>query len=881
MDENEVLTDNIEQTANISENMDEKLEYSDYFKCDLHIHTDESKKTKKNDYKGTFSVKDIIDKITSPEHDVKMFSFTDHNIINVSAYEEYYKDYDTTDRCLLVGIELDIILEEYLFDRIEYSIKDQSYNKESFHSLVIFKSKDAKSLNKKLNEMYKKISLDYKTKKNQDIDLNSTNLKNRYTSFDRLSNAFKKDDYLIISHGNKSANIVKAYESYKNGLTEAQVMVILGVVNSVEMVPGNNAKIINNYNIGFQKLLTEDFSAKKEVPYVVFSDNHQIEAYPKKDSNQTIEKNEYTWIKGDLSFETLRMAFVDPLSRIIISSNKPSVPNQYLEQVSFKTLNNGNPIEHTIDLSPGINTIVGGRSSGKSLLFNAILNTLASGKEKSKINDYTKKNNVLVDEETIKSKMNCNTEFSNNNICELHAFTQEGIIEKFENNGIGLKDELDFPKLDSEELNSKISDYSKCIDNFINSYSDLISTKNNYQSNISISTFINSSKELKEKYVVASIIETLKNQNSYNLLDIETIIKKFKDELVNVGNLKVLKLNDELIIRDEEIEIVEQYEKLLNNKLNYYIDLYKKVYVLNQFIHHLNEDLNEISNKYKSNEMLKIANAKRLIQNETVKFYNYFKNGVKFKKYANELELRKIIIDEKNKKINDNYTLNTKVDNTIDSNFLVKLFTDKISDYDTKLSISNNFENLLNGKLKVKYKDNSVESVIYVFNYVKNTITETLAPKYSIIEKGSSINVSSDNMSQGKKASIYLEIILEQCKSDESIIMIDQPEDNIDNKFITDILIDKIRELRMKNQIILVTHNAAIAINSDSENIIVADNDEGDITYETGGLEKIEHRKNVCKLLDGGNYIFDNRYHKYNIINNKIGEPIRKDEENE
>ena len=211
MVENEVLVENVEQTTNNSEKKDEKLEYSDYFKCDLHIHTDESKKTKKNDYKGTFSVKDIIDKITSPEHDVKMFSFTDHNIINVSAYEEYYKDYDTTERCLLVGIELDIILEEYLFDRIEYSIKDQSYDKKSFHSLVIFKSKDAKSLNEKLNEMYKKISLDYKAKKNQDIDLNSTNLKNRYTSFDRLSNAFKEDDYLIISHGNKSANIVKAY----------------------------------------------------------------------------------------------------------------------------------------------------------------------------------------------------------------------------------------------------------------------------------------------------------------------------------------------------------------------------------------------------------------------------------------------------------------------------------------------------------------------------------------------------------------------------------------------------------------------------------------------------------------------------------------------
>ena len=57
--------------------------------------------------------------------------------------------------------------------------------------------------------------------------------------------------------------------------------------------------------------------------------------------------------------------------------------------------------------------------------------------------------------------------------------------------------------------------------------------------------------------------------------------------------------------------------------------------------------------------------------------------------------------------------------------------------------------------------------------------------------------------------------------------MIDQPEDNIDNEFITDIMIDKIRDLRMKNQVILVTHNAAIAINSDSENIIISENKDG------------------------------------------------------
>ena len=82
-------------------------------------------------------------------------------------------------------------------------------------------------------------------------------------------------------------------------------------------------------------------------------------------------------------------------------------------------------------------------------------------------------------------------------------------------------------------------------------------------------------------------------------------------------------------------------------------------------------------------------------------------------------------------------------------------------------------------------------------------------------------------------------------------------------------------------QLLLFTHNAAIAINSDSENIIISENKDGVFNYDIGGLELENHRKKICKLLDGGKYIFDNRYHKYNIINNKVCEPIRKDEINE
>ena len=60
--------------------------YSDWFKIDLHIHTDKSKETKEGDYKGVFSVDTLKTKLK--ENGVRIFSLTDHNIVNVDAYRE-------------------------------------------------------------------------------------------------------------------------------------------------------------------------------------------------------------------------------------------------------------------------------------------------------------------------------------------------------------------------------------------------------------------------------------------------------------------------------------------------------------------------------------------------------------------------------------------------------------------------------------------------------------------------------------------------------------------------------------------------------------------------------------------------------------------------
>ena len=95
--------------------------YSDWFKVDLHIHTDYSKKTKVNDYQGNFSITVLKQKLK--DNNVELFSMTDHNIINTAAYKWYYDNYEEGDPKLLLGCEFDIEVPE-------------SNKKTTYHSLI-------------------------------------------------------------------------------------------------------------------------------------------------------------------------------------------------------------------------------------------------------------------------------------------------------------------------------------------------------------------------------------------------------------------------------------------------------------------------------------------------------------------------------------------------------------------------------------------------------------------------------------------------------------------------------------------------------------------------------------------------------------------------
>lgn len=87
----------------------------------------------------------------------------------------------------------------------------------------------------------------------------------------------------------------------------------------------------------------------------------------------------------------------------------------------------------------------------------------------------------------------------------------------------------------------------------------------------------------------------------------------------------------------------------------------------------------------------------------------------------------------------------------------------------------------------------------------------------------------------------------------------------MDNSFITSELIAIFKKIKQYRQIIIVSHNANLVVNADSEQVIIAKNDDGILSYMSGALEDPDINKAVCQILEGGKNAFEKREQKYSI----------------
>jgi ABC-type cobalamin/Fe3+-siderophores transport system ATPase subunit len=118
--------------------------------------------------------------------------------------------------------------------------------------------------------------------------------------------------------------------------------------------------------------------------------------------------------------------------------------------------------------------------------------------------------------------------------------------------------------------------------------------------------------------------------------------------------------------------------------------------------------------------------------------------------------------------------------------------------------------------------------------------------------------------SAGQKTTAILTFILSQGNIP---LLLDQPEDDLDNRLVYELIVDRLKQAKEQRQIIVVTHNANIPVNGDAEYILSMDSDSKMLkVFCSGTVEQPVIKKEICDVMEGSEQAFDMRSRRYKQI---------------
>ena len=152
--------------------------------------------------------------------------------------------------------------------------------------------------------------------------------------------------------------------------------------------------------------------------------------------------------------------------------------------------------------------------------------------------------------------------------------------------------------------------------------------------------------------------------------------------------------------------------------------------------------------------------------------------------------------------------------------------------------------------------------------------------QYSIHYDG----VAIEQLSPGTRGIVLLLLYLAVDQQDRRPLIVDQPEENLDPDSVFAELVPHFRTARRRRQIIVVTHNANLVVNTDADQIVVAESLQEakgglpKISYRSGSIENPAIRSSICQLLEGGERAFLEREKRYRL---RWGQPLQDSEDGE
>lgn len=917
---------------------------SEWRKWDLHIHT---KGTLKADNFNSSNLDDFCFTMFKKalQNDIAVIGITDYfNLENFKKVKLYVQEIDFKDS--FDKVEKSIIKRIFILPNVELRILPATDSGKLINIHCIF-NPDKLFLNSLVNDFFGSLEDSGGHKMNRDgfIGLGKSQERNLSDeeAFIKGANEFhlepsrliklfkdkselKTNTVIVVSNSSNdgASALQKHYEVFENdsGSLDSVRSNIYKLADAVFSGNSNDREFFLGEKEGHNKKLVISKCGSLK-PCIHGSDAHC------EDKLFNPDENRFCWINADPTFEGLKQILCEPADRVIIQANKPEEKSGYKVIKSIEI--NSDVCKQTIVLNPNLSTIIGGRSTGKSTLLQIIANNI--NPRINGINEFVKD----IPHESIKIIWQDNEENKDRDIeffPQNHMYLiandkqkknqliqeivaekdKKSLIKNYQGFCLSNKSILQTNIDDLFELQNKLDEFTKNLkekgdESGLNKEIEIIQKKiNEAHKNDSFSE-----DELKEFENIKQDILTIE-QLQKELESDKNEISVLKDEDIfdQSFNYKFNSLSDEnsksilKIFERIKEQAIKQWQEKLSAKLREIDNLLKKhkddikAKKDTDIFKKGNEHL-EKNRQYKElNDRLKIESAKLAeiasIQKQISK-------------------LRKQKADLFSKTVNNHFAYNEKltelvnrfslvhddIEIKIEKSYLQDKCTDMLKDFINLQSherqcfvndwgdiyrqdIKNTIEDFLNHAL-----ENKIELKAYkdIKDLTKGILTENW---FSISYELTYQNDTFNKMSDGKKAFVVLKLLLE-FSNKKCPILIDQPEDSLDNRAIYNELVSYIKQKKKNRQIILVTHNANIVVNADAEEVIVANQHGEDsmnkngikFQYVSGSLENTKAKdlrekmvldsqgikEHVCEILEGGTEAFKKRENKYAIGNSK------------
>lgn len=722
-----------------------------------------------------------------------------------------------------------------------------------------------------------------------------------YWDFSEILIFAKEHKALISIHAGRKSNGV---DDRITNVLETNQAVKEEYANNIDIFEMGQYRDLDEY----RKFVFPDIGEK---PMIICSDNHDPRNYG---PSQTL------WIKADLTFAGLKQILYEPEERIRIQDEDPTLDHEKFPFTKIvipkqtKVFVGDDDIQFApteLPFNNNLVSIIGGRGTGKSQLINYLAASFNRDIQPNKYNFETditigRKASLAESPREFRVSDVPNAPFMYIAQSQIKALVEK--TEKFSRNileTIGVTDVYGMSFDYSELAEATVNEYNGIV-NILNAdgkttqeRKDIINKEikkyNDFIQNITSEQNKKKLENYKKKVEKLHLIENWKDnveeqykKNNQFVGETNAILQKWNEQLKDSSisiPLIDIKTTQNYIAQKLLPRLSDSYQKTLNE-----IEETKNEF--KEYKGDLTTLLSNVSNYQK--KLSDLIKQKELVEQEEQKYHKI--SSESFRSLGNEIhrsfEEYTTLIDSKWKEFKgETISVDSEKKALLDIILQKNLEVEAIITLDTE-QMYNLLLDKLDGrsytieKLQQILKINSIES-FYQFvqqvsqmNVFSPDIREDLRRQllhlfYQEYTKFISIgvNVTLNNkpitkLSYGQQGTVYLRLQLAANMFSETIIY-DQPEDDLDNDFITNELIHIFKTIKKYRQVIIVSHNANLVVNADSEQVIVAHNIDGVLSYKSGSLENPVINDEVCRILEGGKKAFEDREHKYSFMDSK------------